>query len=89
MYWLGRDACGGLLSGHTLIALPADLLWPAVLSPGLVWFGMVWCGWVCFGLVWFGAMVPALKFQLLRQMINEHVAANFLAFCLAGQEHLL
>lgn len=79
MYWLGRDACGGLLSGHTLIALPADLLWPTVLSPGLVW-----CG-----LVWFGAMVPALKFQLLRQMINERVAANFLAFCLAGQEHPL
>lgn len=86
MYWLSRDACGGLLSGHTLIALPADLLCArcAVLSPGLVWCGLVWSG-----LVWLGAMVPALKFQLLRQMINEHVAANFLAFCLAGQEHPL
>lgn len=31
-----------------------------------------------------GVMVPALKFQLLKQMINELVATNFLAFCLAG-----
>lgn len=44
MYWLGRDACGGLLSGHTLIALPADLLWPAVLCSRLVWYGVVWSG---------------------------------------------
>lgn len=49
MYWLGRDACGGLLSGHTLIALPADLLCARC---ALAWFGMVWFGLVWSGLVW-------------------------------------
>lgn len=76
MYWLPRDG-----EGERRLGMRADC------SLGTHWLPwlQIWPGLACFGVVWFAAMVPALKFQLLRQMINEHVAANFLAFCLAGQ----
>lgn len=82
MYWLPWNGEGEV---GCRLGMRADC------SLGTHWLPwlQIWPGFACFAVVWLVAMVPALKFQLLRQMINEHVAANFLAFCLAGQEHPL